>query len=98
MELEDLAKMYFGLKYPLMDLDSEVDKSEIDWWDMLNFAQYLIENHLCAVHFSRDEAEEFLQSKDIWHHPYISDRQNKNSYEVAGLIAEFANTHKPKPQ
>lgn len=48
--------------------------------------------------FSRDEAEEFLQSKDIWNHPYISDRQNKNSYEVADLIAEFANTHKPKPQ
>lgn len=42
--------------------------------------------------FSRDEAEEFLQSKDIWNHPYISDRTNNNGYEVADLMAEFANS------
>ena len=41
---------------------------------------------------SYDEAEEFLQSKDIFHHPYISDRTDSNSYEVADLMAEFFNT------
>ena len=37
------------------------------------------------------DAEEFLNKKDIWNHPFVSDRNNKNSYEVAELMAEFAN-------
>lgn len=47
--------------------------------------------HSVRGRFSRDEAEAFLQSKDIWNHPYISDRTNNNGYEVADLMAEFAN-------
>ena len=42
--------------------------------------------------FDRGDAEEFLNSKDIWNHPIITDRNNKESYEVADLMAEFANT------
>jgi hypothetical protein len=36
------------------------------------------------------KAEVFLQYKDVWNHPYISDRENKTGYEVTFLIAEFA--------
>jgi hypothetical protein len=37
-------------------------------------------------------AEEWLQkNKDIWNHPMVTDRTNSNAYEVADLMAEFAN-------
>ncbi|HPW66077.1 MAG TPA: hypothetical protein PLS84_03230 [Salinivirgaceae bacterium] len=37
------------------------------------------------------EAEEFLQSKNIYNHPFVYDSvTEKNSYEVAHLLAEFA--------
>jgi hypothetical protein len=35
------------------------------------------------------EAEEFLNSKDIFHHPYITDRTDSESYSVAELMAQF---------
>jgi len=38
----------------------------------------------------RDDAEDFLSTKDIWNHPRITDRCDKESYEVADLMAEFA--------
>ena len=38
----------------------------------------------------RDDAEDFLATKDIWNHPRISDRTDNESYEVADLMAEFA--------
>lgn len=39
-----------------------------------------------------DDAEEWLQNeRDIWNHPYVSDRTNKNTYELAELLADFAN-------
>lgn len=38
------------------------------------------------------DAEEWLQqNKDIWNHPMITDRTDKNAYEVADLMAEFTN-------
>jgi hypothetical protein len=37
------------------------------------------------------DADDFLNTKDIWNHPYISDRTESNGYEVAQLMAEFAN-------
>jgi hypothetical protein len=38
------------------------------------------------------DAEEWLQkNKDIWNHPMVTDRTNSNAYEVADLMAEFAN-------
>jgi hypothetical protein len=43
-----------------------------------------------------ESVDEFLQSKDIWNHPYISDRNNLRGYEVAGLITEFATLHAQK--
>jgi len=37
-------------------------------------------------------AEDWLgENKDIWNHPIITDRTDKESYEVADLMAEFAN-------
>lgn len=33
--------------------------------------------------------QEFLESKDIWHHPLVSDRMNVNIYEVSDLLDEF---------
>jgi hypothetical protein len=35
------------------------------------------------------EADEFLNSKDIYHHPYITDRTDSESYSVAELMAQF---------
>lgn len=32
------------------------------------------------------------ENRDIWHHPYISDRTDNNGYEVAQLMADFANS------
>ena len=38
-----------------------------------------------------DDAEIFLQEeKDIYNHPYLSNRNNDNSYDVADLLVEFA--------
>jgi hypothetical protein len=38
------------------------------------------------------DAEEWLQhNKDIWNHPMVTDRTDRNAYEVADLMAEFAN-------
>jgi hypothetical protein len=38
------------------------------------------------------DAEQWLQqNKDIWNHPMITDRTDKNAYEVADLMAEFTN-------
>lgn len=38
------------------------------------------------------DAEDWLgKNKDIWNHPRITDRSDKESYEVADLMAEFAN-------
>ncbi len=40
----------------------------------------------------RSDAEEWLsENKDIWNHPRITDRNNKESYELADLMAEYAN-------
>jgi len=40
----------------------------------------------------RDDAEKWLnENRDIWNHPIISDRNEKESYEVADLMADFAN-------
>lgn len=40
----------------------------------------------------RDDAEVWLQeNKDVWNHPRIIDRTNKESHELADLMAEFAN-------
>jgi hypothetical protein len=40
----------------------------------------------------RWDAEEWLQeNKDIWNHPMVRDRTESNGYEVADLMAEFAN-------
>jgi len=38
------------------------------------------------------DAEEWLQkNKDIWNHPMVTDRTDSNAYEVADLMADFAN-------
>lgn len=38
------------------------------------------------------DAEDWLQqNKDIWNHPMVTDRTDKNAYEVADLMADFAN-------
>ena len=36
------------------------------------------------------DAEDFLNSKDIWNHPRITDRNNTASYDVAELMEEYA--------
>jgi hypothetical protein len=38
------------------------------------------------------DADDWLgEKRDIYHHPYISDRTNSNGYAVADLMADFAN-------
>ena len=44
-----------------------------------------------SLPIERFDAEDWLgENKDIWHHPIVTDRTNKESYEVADLMAEFA--------
>lgn len=39
------------------------------------------------------DCEEWLgENRDIWHHPYVSDRTNANGYEVAQLMADYVNS------
>jgi hypothetical protein len=49
----------------------------------------------------RFDAEQWLgEKRDIWNHPMVSDRTNTNGYEVADLMADFANEYlqtKPTP-
>ena len=45
-----------------------------------------------SLPIERFDAEDWLgENKDIWSHPRITDRNDKESYEVADLMAEFAN-------
>lgn len=45
-----------------------------------------------SLPIERFDAEDWLgEKKDIWNHPRITDRTDKESYEVADLMAEFAN-------
>lgn len=45
-----------------------------------------------SLPIERFDAEDWLgKNKDIWNHPIITDRTDKESYEVADLMAEFAN-------
>lgn len=45
-----------------------------------------------SLPIDRWDAEEWLgKNKDIWNHPRITDRNDKESYEVADLMAEYAN-------
>lgn len=49
-----------------------------------------------TMHYEREDAERWLsEKKDIWNHPMVSDRTDKNSYEVADLMAEFASQFRP---
>jgi hypothetical protein len=41
----------------------------------------------------RWDAEDFLIEKGVSNHPRVSDCSNKESYEVADLMAEFANRY-----
>lgn len=44
-----------------------------------------------SLPIERFDAEDWLgENKDIWNHPRITDRTDKESYEVADLMAEFA--------
>ena len=44
-----------------------------------------------SLPIERFDAEDWLgQNKDIWNHPRVTDRNNKESYEVADLMADFA--------
>ena len=44
-QIEEVAREYFEVKYPLMDLTTDEDKCEIDWWDMLQFVQHVLSCH-----------------------------------------------------
>lgn len=39
------------------------------------------------------DAEDYLNDLDIYHHPRIQDRTDKNSYEVADVMADFTNKY-----
>ena len=46
-----------------------------------------------SLPIERFDAEDWLgEKKDIWNHPIITDRNGLKSYEVADLMAEFANS------
>lgn len=44
-QIEEVARQYFEVKYPLMDLSNDEDKREIDWWDMLQFVRHVLYCH-----------------------------------------------------
>ncbi len=50
--------------------------------------EYIVKDSKTADNF---DADKWLgEQMDIWNHPTIADRNNKNSYEVSELMAEFA--------
>jgi hypothetical protein len=52
----------------------------------------LLFNVMPSLPIDRWDAEDWLgKNKDIWNHPRVTDRNNKESYEVADLMAEYAN-------
>jgi hypothetical protein len=58
---------------------------------METYAEHRIDERMPTEEAERWDAEDYLNTKDIWNHPMVSDRTNKNGYEVADLMAEFAN-------
>ena len=51
-----------------------------------------IQTKFKSKHCERFDAEDWLNNhRDIWNHPSITDRNGKQSYEVADLMADFVN-------
>lgn len=57
------------------------------------FAEKILKNKQTSLTQKKEyiEADKFGKHKDIWGHPVVYDRNKKNHYEVAELMAEFAN-------
>ena len=56
-----------------------------------DYAKLRLSAVMPSLPIERFDAEDWLgQNKDIWNHPRVTDRNNKESYEVADLMAEFA--------
>jgi len=80
VEIERVMEAYAAQQNP--DLGGNVKKFA---------AQQKSEIKLPTEPIERWDAEAWLgKERDIWHHPRISDRTDNNSYEVADLMAEFA--------
>lgn len=74
------------------ELTEAIDKS------IESLKQFLRDNMRPRIEKAeRFDAEEYLNNKDIFNHPQVTDRTNANSYEVADLMADFAN-HYGKPE
>jgi uncharacterized protein (DUF2267 family) len=71
--------------------ESSVDVYDVCCKAMEAFAKQVIAERMPTEEADRWDAEEFLGTKDIWNHPRITDRCDKESYEVADLMAEFVN-------
>ena len=52
-----------------------------------------IEKEIFREEADRWDAEEYLNGLDIWNHPSITDRNDIKSFEVAGIMADFANEY-----
>lgn len=66
----------------------ETDSEKLAVAMMREYVDFLI-SHMNSADML--DANDFLNKKDIWNHPRVSTKDNNNSYEVAKLMADFAN-------
>lgn len=91
------SRQYFQKEYGHELIESVIDmKDFVSLYALMDeFAKWCAEQKppvITTLPIDRFDAEKWLQEKkDIWNHPIVSDRTNKNGYEVADLMAEFVN-------
>ena len=76
-------------------IDDEISQIERAMVELSNVSQAneLLPHVSFSLPIERFDAEDWLgENKDIWNHPIITDRNGLKSYEVADLMAEFANS------
>lgn len=78
------------MKHKILEISDKLRRNEVTE----NEARNLLLGLFCvsvSLPVESFDADEFLNTKDIWNHPYISDRTESKGYEVAQLMAEFTN-------
>jgi hypothetical protein len=72
----------------------------IKWADLNGLADELVKlfdtpvvSKSLPLPAERWDAEELLNSKDVFNHPRVETRLNDDSFEVADLMVEFANKY-----
>lgn len=84
-------KYWNGDKFRHLKFIEEIEQYADDLEQQLKNCN--LQNVSFSLPIERFDAEDWLgENKDIWNHPIITDRNGLESYEVADLMAEFANS------